>query len=54
MSALIYDFTRKTMSPWQLFYSPKMASQFENVTDFVTQDTNSQSHGILFKLEKLV
>ena len=52
MSALISDFTSKTMLPWQLFYSPKMASQFKNVTDFVTQDTHSQSHGILVKLEK--
>ena len=54
MSALIYDFTSKTMLSWQLFYSPKMASQFENVTDFVTHDTNSQSNGILVKSEKLV
>ena len=54
MSALIHDFTSKKMLPWQLSHSPKMASQFENVADFVTHDTNSQSNGILVKLEKLV
>lgn len=35
-------------------YSPKIASQFENVRDVVTHDTNSQSNRILVKLEKLV
>ena len=52
MLTLIHDFTSKTMLPWQLFDRLKMASQFENVTDFVTHDTNSQSNGMLVKLEK--
>ena len=34
ISALIYNFTcEMTMLPWQLSYSAKMASRFENVSE---------------------